>query len=137
MAKKTKTKAAKPQAPSGIDAFMAALDHPLKLEIASVSALILAAAPGIKAAVKWNAPSFRTTEFFATVNLRSRDQVQLVFHLGAKVRAESVQGRIADPAGLLKWRAKDRALVTVGTGKALELNRKAFMTLVRQWIAFV
>jgi hypothetical protein len=38
---------------------------------------------------KWNAPSFRTTEFFATLNLRAKDgvdRVWLVLHLGAKVK---------------------------------------------------
>ncbi|HEY0968624.1 MAG TPA: DUF1801 domain-containing protein [Opitutaceae bacterium] len=139
MAKHSKMAAAKPRltGAASLDVFMAALEHPLKAEIRSVSALILGAAPGIEAAIKWNAPSFRTTEFFATTHLRSRDQVQLIFHLGAKVRAESVQGKVADPAGLLTWLAKDRAMVSLGTGKALAANEKALVDLVRAWIPFV
>ena len=30
-------------------------------------------APGIREGVNWNAPSFRTTEYFATTNLREKD----------------------------------------------------------------
>ena len=42
-----------------------------------------------------NSTSFRTTEFFATVHLRSTEAVQLVFHLGAKVRKDSPEVKIA------------------------------------------
>ncbi|GAB1488384.1 hypothetical protein MASR2M8_08290 [Opitutaceae bacterium] len=139
MAKQTRIAAVKPRLKeaASLDAFMAVLEHPLKAEIRNVSVLILGAAPGIEAGVKWNAPSFRTTEFFATTHLRSLDQVQLIFHLGAKVRAESVQGKVADPAGLLTWLAKDRAMVSLGTGKVLAANEKALVDLVRAWIPFV
>ena len=56
------------------------LDHPLKSEIETVRGFILGASPQITEAVKWNAPSYRTTDYFATVNLRSKNGVELVFH---------------------------------------------------------
>ncbi len=99
---------------------------------------ILNVDPGISEAIKWNAPSFRTTDFFATVNLRSRDCVQLIFHTGARVKATATTGiSIADPAGLLEWLAKDRCLVTLGVGKDIQTRRAAFEAIVREWIRWV
>lgn len=120
-----------------VTAFMAKLDHPLKADIESVRRMLLDASPRIREGIKWNAPSFRTSEYFATVNLRSRDRVQLVFHLGAKVKDGTKDMRIADPAGLIKWLAKDRCLVTLGAGEDIRANRAAFQALVRAWIRYV
>jgi hypothetical protein len=118
-----------------IDAFMAKLKHPLKADIATVRAIMLGASPKISEELKWNAPGFRTTESFATVNLRSTDRLQFIFHLGAKVRKELVPFAIADPAGLMKWLGKDRAMVTLSGG--LAANTAALVKIVRAWIKHV
>jgi hypothetical protein len=118
--------------------FMRELDHPLKRDIDTVRQIILNVDPGISEAIKWNAPSFRTTDFFATVNLRSRECVQLIFHTGAKAKATATTGiSIADPAGLLEWLAKDRCRVTLGVGKDIQTKRAAFEAIVREWIRWV
>jgi len=118
--------------------FMRELDHPLKSDIETVRRIILNVDPGISEAIKWNAPSFRTTDFFATVNLRSMECVQLIFHTGAKVKGSATTGiSIADPTGLLKWLAKDRCIVTLGAGKDIQTRRAAFEAVVREWIRWV
>jgi hypothetical protein len=128
-AKTTSSVPAKVRGP--VDTFMTSLKHPLKADIETVRGLILATSPAISEEIKWNAPGFRTTESFATVNLRSTDQVQFIFHLGAKVRKDLTEMKIADPAGLMKWLGKDRALVTVGADKA------AFQKIIRAWIKYL
>lgn len=110
---------------------MAKLKHPLKADIAAVRGLILAVSPAITEEIKWNSVGFRTTESFATVHLRATDQLQLIFHLGAKVRPDLKAMKIADPAGLMKWLGQDRALVTVGA------NPVAFQKIVRAWIRHI
>ncbi|MCC7063993.1 MAG: DUF1801 domain-containing protein [Planctomycetes bacterium] len=127
-----------PKVDPAVSELLLALDHPLASDIEKVRQLILGADPSITEAVKWNAPSFKTTDFFATFNLRSRDRVQLVFHTGAKVKATAKTGiKLEDPAGLLDWRAKDRCLVTLGAGKELTKHRAAFLAIVREWIRWV
>ena len=69
-----------------VDKFMATLEHPFKAEIERIRRLMLAVDPGVREGIKWNAPSFRTTEYFATTNLRSRAGVGIILHLGARVR---------------------------------------------------
>ena len=91
--------------------------------------------PATQFGIKWKAPSFRTTDYFATFNLRARDCVQLIFHMGAKVKDNSTKGmQIADPAGMIKWLARERCLVTVGTSKDIQANRAALEAIVREWI---
>jgi hypothetical protein len=120
-----------------VDNFMAKLRYPLKADLEVVRKIILGASPAIGEAIKWNAPSFRTTEFFATANLRSLDRVQFIFHLGAKVRGEHRQVRISDPDGMIKWLAKDRCVVTMGAGQDIPARRAALEDIVRQWVRYV
>lgn len=132
-AKKPKVRST--QEDTAVSAFLKALDHPLKKDIEAVRQIILGASADIHEGIKWNAPSFRTTEFFATVNTRSLATVQLVFHLGAKVKDNSTKGlTIADPDGLIRWLAKDRCLVTVGKGQEIAARRAVLAAIVRQWI---
>ncbi len=117
-----------------VAAFLRDLDHPLKAEIAAVRDLILGLGPEIGEGIKWKSPTFRTTEDFATVNLRSTDSLQLILHLGAKVRPDLADFEIDDPAGLLKRLGRDRRMATLGTGATFEANREAFTAVLRQWI---
>ncbi|HQR06016.1 MAG TPA: DUF1801 domain-containing protein [Gemmatales bacterium] len=123
------------QTDPAVVAFLKALKHPLKKEIEAVRKIILGVSASIQEGIKWNVPSFRTTDYFATVFLRSTETVQLIFHTGAKVKATATTGlKIDDPAGLLKWLAKDRCMVTLGKGREIQAKRKAFEAIVRQWI---
>jgi hypothetical protein len=121
-----------------VDQFMLAVDHPLKAELQAVRKLILSASPTISEGIKWNAPSFRVHEWFATVNVRGKDGVQLIMHFGAKVNAISTRGvGIDDPNGLLKWLGKDRATLKFRDMPTIKANGPALVAIVRQWIAHV
>ena len=88
--------------------------------------------------MKWNAPSFRTTEYFATTNLRAKRGVGLILHLGAKVRALPPGGvTIEDPEGLLEWLAKDRAALEFADAADVKRKRVALAAIIRQWIEHV
>jgi hypothetical protein len=74
-----------------VETFLNSIVHPMKTEILLIRAAILDADPSIKEGVKWNAPSFRTHEYFATMNLREKQGVGIILHLKAKVRDQQVQ----------------------------------------------
>ena len=62
----------------------------------------------------------------------------MILHLGAKARELGPQGlAIADPAGLLKWLARDRAMVVFADRAAVERQRQDFAAIVRDWIGCV
>ena len=126
-------------APEDVEAFLAALDHPFKAEILAVRETILGADPSIGEEIKWNAPSFRTTEHFATLHLRAKDGVQVILHRGARKRDDAgfSADAIDDPDGLLEWLAADRATVKFRNREEMDARRSAFVGIVRQWIRYV
>jgi hypothetical protein len=132
---KRTTKKSEP-APEAVEVFLAALDHPFKEEILAIRQVILGVDQSIAEGIKWNAPSFRTSEHFATFQLRAKDGVQVILHLGAKPR-EGSGVAIADPESLLEWLAKDRASVMFRDSKDLDAKRSAFADVIRQWIKYV
>lgn len=124
--------------PEDVESFLASLEHPFKEEILALRQLILGADPSIAEGIKWNAPSFRTSEYFATFQLRAKDGVQLILHLGAKKRDTAATGiEIADPEALLEWLAKDRASVKFRDLKDIDARRSAFAKLIREWMKHV
>lgn len=121
-----------------VSAFMLALDHPFKKEIEVLRRIILAADPSIREGIKWKVPSFRTTEYFATMHLRAKKGIGVILHLGAKVRASSSpRVDIRDPARLLQWMGADRAMVSFGDAKEIGARRRAFDAVVKEWVRFV
>jgi len=117
-----------------IDGFFASLKHPLKKDIAEARAIMIGADGKIAEGVKWNSISFRTADYFATVNLRSTDAVQFVFHRGAKSKDGERDMKVADPKGLMKWLSSDRCLVTLGKGPDVTANKTAFIAIVKAWV---
>jgi hypothetical protein len=125
-------------APEDVETFLAALDHPFKPEILALRQIILGADPSITESIKWNAPSFHTSEHFATFQLRAKEGAHIILHLGAKLRDTSVSGiAIADPQALLTWLAKDRASATFRDLQDIDAKRCAFADIIRRWIEHV
>jgi len=121
-----------------VDEFMENLDHSFKAEIEEIRLAILSADLTISDGIKWNAPSYRTTEYFATTNLREKTGIGVILHLGAKVRDENPDGlAVKDPDGLLKWLARDRASIVFKDLDDFHLKKGAFIRIIQQWIAYV
>lgn len=120
-----------------VDAFLASLNHPFKNEIEELRKTILGADRRITEGIKWNAPSFRTTEWFATFHLRAKEGVQVILHLGAKKKDNSETVKIDDPDGLLEWLSSDRASAKFRDAKDVKSKKAAFGRVIRQWVQHV
>ncbi len=121
-----------------VDALMKSLRHPAASEIQALRAVILQVHPSVREGVKWNSPSFRTGEYFATTNLRTKSGVSVVLHFGAKVRSVAASREsIRDPQKLLDWVAMDRATANFADLKDVATKKKAFQAILRQWITHV
>ena len=115
-----------------------ALEEPTKTETELLRAAILGSDSAVSEGIKWNAPSFKTAEYFATTNLRTKTGVGLVLHFGAKARVVAAdKDTIDDPKSLLKWVAKDRATAEFKDAKDIEAKRSALQAIVRQWVKYV
>jgi hypothetical protein len=123
--------------PESVEAFLA-LDQPFKEEILALREIILGADPGIAEGIKWKVPSFRTSEYFATLHLRAKEGAQVILHFGAKKRDDPTAGAgIADPESLLKWLADDRAMTKFRGLEDIQARRSAFGDVIREWIQHV
>jgi hypothetical protein len=121
-----------------VEAFLETLEHTHKDAILAARAIILSADPAITESVKWNAPSFATSEHFATFHLRHKTGIQVVLHLGAKPRPDAtLRAEIADPASLLDWRSPDRAVVVFRDAADVADKEAAFASVIRAWIKHV
>lgn len=115
--------------------FLRTSEHPLKSAAVALRQAILDADTAIEEGIKWNSPSFKTSVFFATINLHARDEVRLILHTGAKKKVKAKPGaRIADPQQLLKWPAEDRCIVTIRDLKDVRQKSVALQAIVREWI---
>jgi len=124
--------------PASVDAFLAALDHPRKAELEALRALIPSVDPSIAEGIKWNAPSWRTSEWFATANVHAKSELRLVLHLGAKKTAVSESGAaIDDPTRLLTWLGNDRAIVAFASADDFAAKRDPLAAILRQWIRLI
>lgn len=121
--------------PETVEAFLRALDHPLAAGIRALRKRILALDPRIGEGIKWNAPSFFLEDHFATFKLRPETKIFLVLHTGAKPKARSRPFEVPDPAGLLTWPAKDRALLTLASSAEVKKHGAAIDGIVRSWIS--
>lgn len=118
--------------------FLSKLGEPLRSNIETVRKMILRISPTIRESIKWNAPSFQTTDYFATLNMRgvtAGGGIRLILHTGAKPKNLTMRGAIADPDGILQWLAKDRAMVTFEDSKDLKAKLKPLTAVIRTWIA--
>lgn len=123
---------------AAVDAFMARLDHPHRTAIERLRTLIPAVDPSIAEGIKWNAPSWRTGEYFATTHLRAKQGFAVILHLGAKMRDMPASGvAIDDPQQLLTWLGKDRAWIGFADAADLAAKAHALQAILRQWIAWV
>lgn len=137
----TKKKPASKSDPGDVDAYIRDLDHQRKEDLESLRRLILDASPpppdNIVEGIKWNSPSFRTTEYFATINVHAKDQLRLVLHTGAKASKNPVKPPIDDPLNLMTWLAADRCLVSIGAESNVlttAKGRAALTRIIRAWI---
>ena len=122
--------------PKNVEAFLESFHHPLRPAVLTLRQIVVEADPSIQEGIKWNVPSFRTSEFFATMHVRSENRVGLILHFGAKKR-DTTGIVIHDPESLLEWLAEDRAQVMFQTLEDLDQKRPALDRLIREWIQYV
>lgn len=108
-----------------VDRFLEGLDHPLILPIRAVRDVILAADPRMTETVKWSSPTFMYKGNLASINVRAKKLVSVLFHEGAG---------IPDPSGLLEGDG-DHARTARFTDLAdVEHKKDALTMVVRNWI---
>lgn len=129
---------AKVAVPESVDAFFASFEHPHRDAFLRLREIILSVDAGIAEGIKWNVPSFRTGEYFATLHVRAKTGVAVILHFGAKKRdMKAARASIDDSDALLEWLGDDRAIAAFRDLAHLDDMRDAFAHVIRQWIVHV
>jgi hypothetical protein len=108
-----------------VDAFLAALDHPLKSELEAVRTAILRSSPRIEEGIKWKSPTFMYRGNMASIDPRSKKHVLLMFHSGAS---------IDDPDGVLEGDGKVARYMRFIDAADVKRKQRALGGLVKAWV---
>ena len=101
----------------------------------ALRALAQAAHPGVTEHIKWNAPSFCVGgDDRITLGLQPKGGVRAVLHRGAKVK-DATGFTFADIAGLAKWPAVDRGVLSFKSEAEIAAAAPAIADLFARWLA--
>src|SRR3989337_3270469 len=123
--------------PSGQEVieFLDVLEHRMKREIEVLRKIILNSNTKLTEHIKWNAPSFCIeNEDRVTMKLHPAKNIQLIFHRGAKVKAQPKEQLISGYSSFLKWPANDRAVATFTNMDEIKSNEKKLSVIINEWI---
>lgn len=126
----------KPATAASVADYISCLPTPLREDVEALRRAILASAEGIGEEIKWNAPSFHTSEHFATLRLNGKVPLQLILNLGAR-KSSIARDAIHDPGRLLQWLGPDRACISFPAAGSVSLHVAAVREIVAQWVQHV
>ncbi len=121
-----------------VSTLLDANEHPLRKEIDQLRTIILSVDRSIVEGVKWNAASFRTIDWFGTLNgPKQVKEPMLILHAGAKAKGAVLKDRIPDPQGLIKWLGNDRGQIILKDMKDIRAKQQALFDIVSAWIKLI
>ncbi len=118
-----------------VDALVAALPEPSRATMTALRRLVAESHPELSEHVKWNGPSFLIDgDDRITLGVARDGAVRAVLHRG--VKAKPTEGfAFDDEAGLVKWAAADRGVVTFADTAEVETKADAFQAVCHSWLA--
>lgn len=108
-----------------VDEFMTALDHPFKAEMEKLREIILGASPEIEEDIKWKSPTFIYRGNIASIVVRTKSHLQLMFHAGAA---------LDDDRGLLEGDGQQVRFARFQDMAEVRRKRQALEALIRKWV---
>lgn len=118
-----------------VSEFLDAQNHPFRNEIEQLRSIILAANSGLSENIKWNSPNYHlANNDRITMRVQPPKQIQLIFHCGAKVKAQPKEKIIKEDFGLLAWKGNDRAVASFSNMLDIEKNKTKLTTIIIEWL---
>ena len=125
-----------PNLHSDVTALLDALNHPFRNEIEQLRTYILEANNQLEENIKWNGPNYCfEQEDRITMRVQPpKNQVQLVFHRGAKKQASPENKLISNPSKNLVWKENDRAIMTFKSLEDITNSKSDLRIIINDWI---
>lgn len=121
-----------------VNALLDANKHPLRMVIDQLRTIILGVDKSIEEGVKWNTASFKTSDWFATLNgPKHIKEPMIILHAGAKAKGIVLKDRIPDPQSLIKWLGNDRAQIIFKDSTDIKTKQKALQAIIGAWITTI
>lgn len=115
--------------------FLDELNHPFRNEIEQLRHCILSANKDLTENIKWNGPNYCfENEDRITMRIQPPKQLQIIFHCGAKVKAQPEEKLIKVDFGILAWKGNDRAIATFKNMQDIENGKPALTKIIIDWI---
>lgn len=110
--------------------------HPFRSEIELLRNIILSVNNKLTENIKWNGPNyFVENEDRITMRIQPPvEQVQLIFHRGAKKQEQPKNKLITSTSKLLIWKENDRAVITYKSMKDIENSSSELSDIIKDWI---
>ena len=108
-----------------VEAWFKDLDHPLKDVMLRVRSIVLGVDDRVEEAIKWKSPTFMFRGNIASIGPRTKKQVNLMFHQGAKLPGK--HPLLEGGAGTVRFMRFDDA-------EDVTKKRKALEAAIRAWI---
>ena len=128
--------AKKPNQNADVTKFLEEMKHPMRKEIELLRLCILNDDKDLTENIKWNGPNycFKNNDRI-TMRVHPQNQIQLIFHRGAKILNPPAGRLIDDNTGLLEWKGNDRAVITFKNLSEIEQNKSNLIRIVKDWIS--
>jgi uncharacterized protein YdeI (YjbR/CyaY-like superfamily) len=108
-----------------VDEFMTGLNHLYKAEIEKFREIILGANSKIEEDIKWKCPTFVYKGNMASIVVRTKSHVQLMFHTGAALKNDT---------GLLEGDGQQVRFARFENMAEVKQKRKALEAIVKKWV---
>ncbi|MBW8360609.1 MAG: DUF1801 domain-containing protein [Kaistella sp.] len=121
---------------SEVTDFLDQQKHPFRKEIEQLRIIILGADHHLTENIKWNGPNYCVgTADRITMRIQPpAQQVQLIFHRGAKKREQTQDKLITNKSKMLKWKENDRAVITFKNSAEIENSKAELTDIIPEWI---
>lgn len=117
-----------------VNEFMKNTEHPCKEGIETLRDVIKSSNENIVEEIKWNAPSYKLENHFATFKLFPPKNIQIVLHTDAKVKENPKQFHLDDPYQIIKWAAPDRCVITIKSNEEAIKLKNEVSNIIKSWI---
>ena len=112
------------------------INHPLKSEIQVLRNIILNVDSEIAENIKWNSPNYTfRNEDRITMRLQPKNQIQLIFHRGAKKLAQPSERLIDDQSKILNFKENNRAIANFNSMEDINDKRPFLIDIIKSWIS--
>ena len=119
-----------------VTTFLEAQNHALIKEIELLRSIILDAGVTLTENIKWNGPNYcYENEDRITMKIQPPKNIQIIFHRGAKVKAQPGSKLVNEDFGMLIWKGNDRAIATFNNMLDIENGKENIQKIITAWIA--